>query len=69
MAAAVEFRQAGKRDVADVEVETHADGVGRHQMLHIAVLIYLDLRIPRAGGKRAHHHRRPAFLSAQKLGN
>ena len=38
---AVEFLQAGKRDVVDVHVDAHADGVGRHQKIDIAGLIEL----------------------------
>ena len=61
VAAAVELGQAGKRDVADVEIEAHADGVGRHEVIHVAVLIERDLGVARARAERAHHHGAPPF--------
>ncbi len=45
-----------------VHVEAHADGVGRHQEIHIARLIEIDLRVAGARRKRAHHHGCPAPL-------
>ena len=51
-----------KRHVVDVEVQPHADGVGGHQIIDIAVLIQLHLRVARARAERAHDHRRAALL-------
>ena len=48
-AAAIEFGGGGKGDVVDIEVEAHADGISGHQIINIAVLIQIDLRIARAG--------------------
>src|ERR1700731_2382125 len=42
---AVELAVGRKRDVIDVEIETHADGIGRHQEIDIAGLIKRDLRV------------------------
>ena len=42
---AVIFAVGGKRDVIDVEVEPHADGVGGNEIIDVAVLEHLDLRI------------------------
>ena len=68
-AAAVEFAQARERDVVDVHVEAHADGVGRHQKLHFARLEQRHLRVARARRQRAHHHRRAAALAANQFGD
>jgi hypothetical protein len=67
--AAVELGGGGKGRVLDVEVQAHADGVGRHQVIHVAVLVERDLRVPGAGGKRAHDDRAAALLAADQLGN
>src|SRR3546814_12938749 len=42
---AVELGQAGEGDVRHVKVEAHADGVGRHQIIHLARLIERDLSV------------------------
>ncbi len=42
---AVIFAVGGKRDVIDVEVQPHADGVGGDEIIDVAVLEHLDLRI------------------------
>ena len=42
---AVEFRRGRKGDVFNIKVQPHADGIGGDQIIHIAVLIHLDLRI------------------------
>ena len=44
------FHQRRKRDMGDIQVQAHPDGIGGHQIIHIAVLIQLDLRI--AGARR-----------------
>ena len=53
----------------NIEVEPHADGIGRHQKIHIAILIKLNLRIAGARRERAHHHGRPTALAADQFGN
>ncbi len=55
--------------MADIKVQTHADGIGGHQIIHIAILVQIHLRIARAGAKRAHHHRATALGAADQLGN
>ena len=68
-AAAVELAQAREGHVVDVHVEAHADGVGRHQEVDLAGLEEGDLGVAGAGRERAHHHRRPAALAADQLGD
>ncbi len=55
--------------MGDVEIEPHADRVGSDEVIDVAVLIECDLRIAGAWGQCAHHHRRPALLASQKLGD
>src|SRR4029450_11839533 len=62
MRLAVEFADTGKRDVVEVEIESHADGVSRHQEVDVAVLIERDLRVAGAGAERAEHHGGAATL-------
>ncbi len=66
---AIEFTDAGEGHVVEIEVEPHADGVGRHQEVHVAVLIEFDLRVAGAGAERAEHDCGPAALPAHQLGN
>ena len=66
---AVEFAVGGKSDVIDVEIETHADGVGRHQVVDLTGLIELDLSIARARRQRAEHDRGAAALAADQFGD
>ena len=66
---AVELAVGGKRNVVDVEIETHADGVGRHHVVDFAGLIERDLRVAGARRQRAEHHRRTAALAANELGD
>ena len=64
---AVELGRTGKSHVVDVEVQPHPDGISRHQMIHIAVLVQFHLRVARPGAERAHHHRRATLLPAQQF--
>ena len=66
---AVELAVGGERDVIDVEIEPHADGVGRHQIVDLAGLIELDLRVARARRQRAEHDRGAAALAANQFGD
>ena len=66
---AVEFAVGGERDVIDVEIETHADGVGRHQVVDLAGLIERDLGVAGARRQRAEHHRGAAALAADQFGD
>ena len=64
-AMAVELAPRSEGDMVDIHVEAHADGVGGDQEVHFAALVQSHLRVARARGKRAHHHRRPAAMAAQ----
>ena len=66
---AVELGQRRERHVVDIQVQTHADGVRGHQIVDVSVLVHLNLRIPRAWAKRAHHHCDPALLAAHQFCN
>ncbi len=65
----VELSVGGERDVIDVEIEAHADGVGRHQIVDVAGLVERHLRIARARRQRAEHHGGAAALAANQLRN
>ena len=69
MVLAVELAQCREGDVIDVEVETHADGIGRDEEVDVARLIERDLRVARARRQRAQHDRRAAALTADQLGD
>ena len=62
--AAIELGRRRKRDMVDVEVQPHADGIRGDQIIDIAVLIHLYLRVARARGQRAHHNGGPTLLAA-----
>ena len=66
---AVEFAVGGKGDVIDVEIETHADGVGRDQIIDVAGLIERDLRVAGARRQRAEHDGGAAALAADQFGD
>ena len=66
---AVELARAGEGHVIDVEVETHADGVGGDEKVDVARLVERHLRVARARAERAQHHRGAAALAADQLGD
>ncbi len=66
---AVELAIGCERDVIDVEIEPHADGVGGDQIFDIARLIERDLGVAGARRERAHHHGGAAALAADQLGD
>ena len=66
---AVELAVGREGDVIDVEIETHADGISRHQKVDIAGLIKRDLRIARARRQGAEHDRGAAALAADQFGD
>ena len=66
---AVEFAVGRKRNVIDVEVEPHADGVGRHQVVDLAGLIERDLGVAGPRRQRTQHHRGAAALAADQFGD
>ena len=53
----------------DVEVEAHADGVGRDDVVDLALLEEFDLLVACFGAQRAHHHCRPAAMTPQHFGD
>jgi hypothetical protein len=65
----VEFAQARKGDMDQIHVQAHADGVGRHQIIHLARLIHLDLGVAGARAQRAHDNGTAAALAAHHLGD
>ena len=69
MALPVEFADAGEGDMVEIEIEPHADGVGRHQEVDIAVLVEVDLGVARARAERAQHHGGAAPLAPHQLGD
>ena len=66
---AVILAVGGKRDVIDVEIEPHADGIGGDEVIDLAGLEHRDLRVARARRQRAEHHRRAAVLAPDQLGD
>ena len=66
---AVELARGRKRDVIDVEIETHADGIGGDQEVDVARLVERDLRVARARRQCAEHDGRAAALASDQLGD
>ncbi|MBV6487196.1 MAG: hypothetical protein GHHEDOFH_01139 [Pseudorhodoplanes sp.] len=60
---AVELAVGGKRDVIDIEIETHADGIGGYQVIDVARLEQRHLGIAGTRRQRAEHHRGAAALA------
>ena len=52
---AVELAQTGECDVADAEIQAHADGVGRDQVVDLAGLVERDLGVARPRRERPEH--------------
>ena len=69
VALAVEFADAGKGHMIEVEIETHADRVGRHQEIDVAVLVERDLRVARPRAERAEHDGCATALAPHQLGD
>ena len=65
----VEFGEACKGDVVDVEIEAHADRIGGDDVIDLSVLEQFDLAVARLRAQRAHHHRRAAAKPPQHLGH
>ena len=66
---AVELAVGGKRDMIDVEIEPHADGVGGDKVFDVPRLVEVDLRIARARAQRSQHHGGAATLTADQFGD
>ena len=69
VALAVELARAREGDMIDVEIEAHADGVGRHEEVDVAGLVERDLGVARARAERAEHDGGAAALAADQLGD
>ncbi len=67
MHAPIEFAGAGECDVIHIEIEAHADRVGRDKEIHVARLIESDLRVARARAQCAEHDRRTSALPADEF--
>ena len=66
--ATVELAAGRERDMIQVQVEPHADGIRRHQAVHLAGLVERHLGVARARAQRPEHHRAPALDPAHALG-
>ena len=55
--------------MVDVHIETHADGIGRDQIIDLAGLIHGHLGVARTWAERAQHHGAAAALAAHLLGH
>ena len=64
----VELAEAGEGHGVDVEVQSHADRVGRDQVVDVAGLVQPHLGVARARRERAEDERRAAALAAQARG-
>jgi len=53
----------------DIEIEAHADSIGRDEKVDIAGLIERDLRISRARAECPEHNGGPAALAPDELGD
>ena len=65
----IELPVGGEGYVIDIEIEAHADRIGRDDIINIAVLINLDLRIAGARRQSAENDCRAAALTADPFGN
>src|SRR5208283_6060659 len=65
--AAVEFADPGEGDGVEIHVESHANRVGRDQIIDLAGLEHADLCVARARAKRAENDRRPPSLMTDQL--
>ena len=66
---AVELVEAGKGDMVHIHVQPHADGIRRHEEIHLAVLVHLHLRVAGARAEATHHHGAAAAAAANGLGD
>ena len=68
-ALAVELPEVRERHVVDVEVQPHADGVGGHQVVHLARLVEADLRVAGARAQGAENEGHAADFPPHGLGD
>ena len=64
---AVELLVGCERDVIDIEVQSHADGVGRDEIIDVTGLVELDLRVAGSRRERPEHHGGAAPLTPDEL--
>ena len=69
VAAPIILGARSEHDAADIQVQTHADGIGGDDVIDLAGLVERDLRIAGTGRQRAHDDRRAALLPAEEFGN
>src|SRR6185312_10726780 len=65
----VELAVGGESDVVDVEVETHADGIGGDEKLDVARLEQFDLGVAGARAESAEDDGGAAALAADQFGD
>ena len=63
----IKFRQRRKSNMINVQVQSHANRIGRDQKIDFTVLIHVDLCIARARAQRTHHYGRTALLTADQF--
>src|SRR6202012_4336014 len=66
---AVIFAGGWERGMVDVEIEAHADRIGRDEIIDIAVLEHRHLRISGTRRERTEHDRSAAMLAADQFGD
>src|SRR5579885_3057354 len=66
---AVEFSVGSECDVIDVEIKAHTDRVGRDEIIDVAGLVEIDLRIPCSWRECTQNHGSAAALAADQFGD
>ena len=56
-----------QRDMAEIQIESHADRIGRNQEINIAILVEINLRIAGTRAEPAHDNSRPTTLAAHEI--
>ena len=64
----VEFADPGEGDMVEIHVESHADRIGRDEIIDLAGLEHPDLGVARPRAQRPEHYRGAAPLAADQLG-
>ena len=64
---AVELGFGGEGDVPDVEIEPHADGIGRHEKIDVSVFKQVDLGVAGAWRERPHDDGGAAALAPRPV--
>ena len=66
---AIKFAGRREGDVIDVEVDPHANSIGRYEIAHVARLVESNLSVARSWRQRTKHDGRAAMLPADELGD